>query len=85
MQFIKPQYMDCTMNCSSIKLLFFSVSNFVTIDRSIVERLLTGYVTRFRGLFNTAFGLVKELTFSFETLGTLYHAVKNSDSLRIIR
>ena len=65
---IVPQCMYITTQFSTFKLLFFSFSSCLTIDRSIVFRLWTGNANRFRGLLAARADWIKVL-YLFGTLG----------------
>ena len=67
-QFIVPQYMNITTKFFTLKLLFFSFFSCLTIERSIVFRLWTGNMNRFRELLVPRLDWIK-VFYLFGTLG----------------
>jgi hypothetical protein len=67
--FILPQYMNITTKFSTLKLLFFSFSSCLTIERSIVFKTMDWQCESFSRIFSSATGLDKSFIFIFGTLG----------------
>ena len=60
---ILPQYMNITTKFSTLKLLFFSFSSCLTIERSIVFKTMDRQCESFSGIFSSATGLDKSFIF----------------------
>ena len=61
--FIVPQYMNITTKFSTLKLLFFSFSSCLTIERSIVFKTMDRQCESFSWIFSSATGLDKSFMF----------------------
>ena len=64
---IVPQYMNITTKLFTLKLLFFSFSSCLTIERSIVFMTMDRQCESFTRIFSSATGLDKSLIFIRET------------------
>ena len=60
---IVPQYMNITTKFSTLKLLFFSFSSCLTIERSIVFKTMDRQCESFSRTFSSATGLDKSVIF----------------------
>jgi hypothetical protein len=60
---IVPQYMNITTKFSTLKLLFFSFSSCLTIERSIVFKTMDRQCESFSRIFSSATGLDKGFLF----------------------
>ena len=61
--YIVPQYMNITTKFSTLKLLFFSFSSCLTIERSIVFKTMDRQCESFSRIFSSATGLDKSCIF----------------------
>ena len=61
--FIVPQYMNITTKFSTIKLLFFSFTSCLTIERSIVFKIMDRQCELCSRIFSSATGLDKRFIF----------------------
>ena len=62
-QIIVPQYMNITTKFSTLKLLFFSFSSCLTIERSIVFKTMDRQCESFSRIFSSATGLDESFIF----------------------
>ena len=75
---IVPQYMNITTKFSTLKLLFFSFSSCLTIERSIVFKTMDRQCESFSRIFSSATGLDKGFLFIKNTW-TLSSINENSE------
>jgi hypothetical protein len=61
--FIVPQYINITTKFSTLKLLFFSFSSCLTIERFIVFKTMDWQCESFSRIFSSATGLDKSFMF----------------------
>jgi hypothetical protein len=68
---IVPQYMNITTKFSTLKLLFFSFSSCLTIERSIVFKTMDRQCESFLQIFSSPTGLDKRFIFIRNTQTSL--------------
>jgi hypothetical protein len=76
--FIVPQYMNITTKFSTLKLLFFSFSSCLTIERSIDFKTMDQQCESFSQIFSSATGLDKSFIF-IQNTRTSSHINENSE------
>ena len=70
-EIIVPQYMNITTTFSTLKLLFFPFSSCLTIERSIVFKIMDRQCESFSRIFSSATGLDKSIMFIQNTRTSL--------------
>ena len=83
-KFIVPQYINITTKFSTLKLLFFSFSSCLTIERSIVFKTMDQQCESFSRIFSSATRLDKSFMFIRNTR-TSSSINENSEIFKIFK